>query len=283
MKPTRRLAALFLFCLTIPALRLAAQDTGAIEITVRVTPTGGRAEPARQLTCYLLRKSFADISAEAERAETDGEFDRFVDGLEVSKELKAWMKKHHTVELAGTQFIQKLRPDDVMGVPEFYEAYLQRNMGYDLLGFPKPKYRLSEAQKDPERYARQAEEYKRQVRKFLENNPESADGMDAHLDTLNPGQRWVQQQAEARQRVRRRALQLAGTRYLAAQAETGLDGHAQLTRIAPGEYWLSTLETPAAVGDVRLRWDVPVTVRAGATARAELSNLNAVEPPRTPR
>jgi hypothetical protein len=34
----------------------------------------------------------------------------------------------------------------------------------------------------------------------------------------------------------------------------------------------------ARAGDVRLHWDIPVTVRRGETTRVELSNLNATRP-----
>jgi len=34
----------------------------------------------------------------------------------------------------------------------------------------------------------------------------------------------------------------------------------------------------AVAGDVRLRWNVPVTVRPGETIRVELTNLNAAKP-----
>jgi hypothetical protein len=56
-----RAMALFVSSLTIllPA-RLAAQSAGRIEFTARVAPTGGRPEPVRQLTFYLLRKSLED-------------------------------------------------------------------------------------------------------------------------------------------------------------------------------------------------------------------------------
>jgi len=34
----------------------------------------------------------------------------------------------------------------------------------------------------------------------------------------------------------------------------------------------------AISGDVRLRWDFPVAVRAGESVHVELSNLNALKP-----
>ena len=47
--------------------------------------------------------------------------------------------------------------------------------------------------------------------------------------------------------------------------------------LAPGEYWVSTLNLDANAGDTRLSWDAPVTIRTGETTRVELTNLNAVE------
>jgi hypothetical protein len=71
---------------------------------------------------------------------------------------------------------------------------------------------------------------------------------------------------------------LAEERYLAAHTDTDLEGHGSFAGIAAGRYWIAVLGTEAISGDVRLRWDFPVTVRQGETARVELSNLNAVRP-----
>jgi hypothetical protein len=80
--------ALFIGSLTIllPA-RLAGQSTGRIEFTARVAPTGGRPEPVRQLTFYLLRKSLEDIRAEALQMAPAPDMDKFIDALTVSPEL----------------------------------------------------------------------------------------------------------------------------------------------------------------------------------------------------
>ncbi len=257
-----------------------APQTGSVEFVARVTPTAGRPEPVRQLTFYLLRKSFADIQKEAEESEPKLDMDRFIEGLEVSKKLKAWMKKKHTVELSGSDFTRQLTVDDIMGVPEFYDAYLTRNSGDAALGFPKPKYRPQDATQNPAKYKRQVEEYRAQVRRFIENHPQSIEGIEVQLDAINPGPRWAQQQSEQRRRSRRQTLQLAQTRHLVTKTDTNLDGRGILTDIPPGQYWFSTLETEAVAGDARLRWDIPVTVRAGQTTQVELSNLNAVEPQR---
>ncbi len=45
--------------------------------------------------------------------------------------LKAWMKKNHTVQLSGTDFTRALTADDIVDMPEFYNAYMLRNSGYE--------------------------------------------------------------------------------------------------------------------------------------------------------
>jgi hypothetical protein len=77
--------------------------------------------------------------------------------------------------------------------------------------------------------------------------------------------------------VLRLAPEFAQTKYLAAKADTDLDGRASVSGLAPGEYWLSTLNLDANAGDTRLGWDAPVAIRAGQTTRVDLTNLNAIE------
>ena len=79
--------------------------------------------------------------------------------------------------------------------------------------------------------------------------------------------------------IRRRALDLAQSKYLVARAETNLQGEGFLRGSQPGNYWLSTLDVSANVGDARPRWDTPLTVRPGQQVRIVLSNVNAVESP----
>jgi hypothetical protein len=70
---------------------------------------------------------------------------------------------------------------------------------------------------------------------------------------------------------------VAQKKYLAAKVDTDLEGHAFLRELAPGNYWISTLNFDASAGDVRVRWDVPVTIQAGQAFRIELTNLNATD------
>ena len=70
---------------------------------------------------------------------------------------------------------------------------------------------------------------------------------------------------------------MAQTKYLVGKTDTDLDGRASLSGLAPGSYWLSTLNLDANAGDTRLGWDVPVTIRAGQGTRIELTNLNGAD------
>src|SRR4051812_11855807 len=119
------LALFVLFCgLT---LRAQAAASGDVEFSARIQPAGGRLEPVRSLPFYLLKKSVADIRIEAEKAEPPTDVDAFVDKLTVSAELKSWMKKNHTVALSGSEFTKHLNADDIIGIPEFLDAYMAQN------------------------------------------------------------------------------------------------------------------------------------------------------------
>ena len=259
-------------------LRAQAPAPASIEFLARIQPAGGRPEPVRTHAFYLLRKSLADIRTEAEQTEPPTDLDGFVESLTVSAELKAWMKKYHTVELAGSAFTKRLTAEDITGIPEFLEAYMKHNGASLNAGVPAPKYKESDRQDNPEKYRREREQYLRAISRHIAARPETIHGIDAQLGDTNPTQRWAQRQAEQQRRIERRSLTLAQTTYLAAQTDSDLEGRGAIRGLVPGTYWLSTLDTPALAGDVRLRWDVPVQVAPGETARIELSNVNAIEP-----
>jgi hypothetical protein len=277
-----RIASLIVFAtaLVIAAVATPAAQTGSIEFTAGVTPSSGQAEPVRGLTFYLLSKSFQEIRKEVEAAEPKADLNAFIDKLEVSPELKAWMKKNHSVSLSGEEFLHRLKIDDVLNVPEFRDAYITDNVSTKPLGFPKAKYSENDRDRNPEKYKKQVEEYNDALRKFLGSNPQSMDGMDLLLTNSDGSHKWGQLGAQRSARVGQRTLQLAQSRYRVAQTQTDLNGRGVLSGIRPGAYWLSTLEIQADIGDVRVRWDAPVTLRAGEAAHVELSNFNAVEPQR---
>ena len=263
-------------------LRAQAPASGSIEFQARIQPAGGRLEPVRSLSFFLLRKSLADIRTEAEQAEPPTDLDGFVESLSVSDELKAWMKKYHTVALSGTDFTKRLTAEDITGVQEFLDAYMKHNGASLNAGVPAPKFKESDRLSNPEKYRRERQQYLQAIKRHIAAHPETVHGIDAQLGDSNPTQRWAQRQTEQQRKIERRSQALAQTTYLAAQTESDLEGRGALRGLAPGTYWLTTLDTPAMAGDVRLRWDVPVQVAPGQTARIELSNLNAIEPASRP-
>ena len=259
-------------------LRAQTPATGNIEFQARIQPAGGRPEPVRSLPFYLLRKSLADIRADAEQAEPPSDLDGFIESLTVSGELKAWMRKFHTVALAGTEFTKRLTADDITGVPEFLEAYMKHNSASLNAGVPAPKFKESDRLNNPERYKREHAQYLQAIQRHIAARPETLQAIDAQLGDSNPSQRWAQRQTEQQRKIERRSLVLAQTTYLAAQTDSDLEGRGAIRGLLPGAYWLATLDTPALAGDVRLHWDVPVRIAPGETARIELSNVNALEP-----
>jgi hypothetical protein len=257
----------------------ASPQTGAIEFVAKATPSSGTDEPIRGMTFYLLSKSFDDIGKEAAVTYPLVQMDAFIDKLDVSKELKSWMKKNHCVNLAGEDFIKKLKPDDVMDVTEFYKAYIERMSGDQSVAFPQPKYTAAEKKKNPAKYDEQFKQYHNAVRAFLVLNPKSTDGIDLALEEVNPGHQWNTINSNSMSELHRHTIELAQSKYLVARTDTDLQGQGSLRGIAPGTYWLSTLDILAQTGDARQRWDVRITVPAGKTSYVTLSNINAVQPP----
>ncbi len=272
-------ASLLLSALFLGSRAWAAQSgaPGSLDFTAYVRPSEGQAEPVRQMAFYLLSRSLSDIRKEIEN--TDGLVDlgHFVDQLSVSAELKDWMKRHHRVDLAGNDFIKELTAADVVDVPEFLGAYSEQNGAALHAVIPEPKYGKGEAQKNSEKYKLQREQYRQALRRYIQANLDSLEGIDAELRELNPYTRWIHVQGEQQRRIEQRVMQLAQTRYLVATTVTNLSGHAAFDNLAPGQYWISNLDASALAGDLRLRWDVAVAVAPAQTAHIELSNLNAIE------
>lgn len=255
-----------------------AQQTGSLEFTAQVSPTDGQAEPARGITVYLLRRSFADICRESETAEPVPQMDPFIEKLDVSAPMRAWMKRHQRVELSGADFPKLITAQDIFDVPEFSDAFAKRNELDPSVKLPQAKYLSIDRKKHPDKYDAALDQYHAALREYIKNHPETLDTMYIALDPIDPGPRWQKIQHDRKEHIRRHALELAGMKYLAGKTETDLDGRGHFSGVAPGAYWLSTLESQATAGDVRVRWDFAVKVLAGRVSAAELSNLNAVEP-----
>jgi hypothetical protein len=284
MKRISFLATILIACTSAAVISAAAPataQTGTIEFVARATPSGGLDEPIRGFPFYLLSKSFEDINKEVDASVPKPDMDAFIDRLEVSPELKQWMKKNHWTQLSGEDFIHKLHVDDIMTVPEFNKAYMERNSGDQSVTFPKPKVKPMEKAKDPAKFDKLTKEYTEAVRHFIEDNPQSIDGIDLGLSSIDPSAKWNDLQNKRVPEIHRQVLDLAQSKYLVARMVTDLQGEASARGIAPGTYWLSTLDVAADVGDARPRWDMPVSVRPGETARISLTNANAVRPSRS--
>ena len=272
-------AILITFVLGGVAPRAAAQ-AGSIEFVAHATPSGGLEEPIRGFPFSLLSKSFEDIGKEAEATSPKPDQDAFIDKLDVSKELKAWMKKNHSVTLSGEEFASKLHSADIMDIPEFFSAYMARNSGDQFINFPKPKYKPTDKVNDPAKYEKLHKEYLDAIRHYIDVNPQSIEGIDVGLADIDPGAKWDAVLSKRVPDIHRQTLLLAQSKYLVAHTQTDLQGQGFFRGIPPGSYWLSTLDVSAEVGDARPRWDVPVRVLPNQTAYIALSDANAVQPSR---
>ena len=258
----------------------AAAQTGSIEFVARAAPSGGLEEPVRGFPFYLLSKSFDDIEKEVDQANPKPDMNAFIDNLDskYSPELKSWMRKNQWVSLSGPEFVNKLTTKDILTVPEFRKAYIERNAGDRTENFPKPKAKPSDQAKNPAKFEKLSAEYEEAVHRYIDQHPESIEGIDLNFTDIDPGRKWSALVGKRLPEVRRRALELAQSKYLVARAETNLQGQGYLNSVLPGTYWISTLDVAAVVGDTRSQWDVAVTVHPGHTEYVALSNVNAFRP-----
>lgn len=255
----------------------SANTTGALEITARITPTAARPEPVRQFTFYLLTKSYAEIAKEVEETDKPPTREQFINGLSVSKELKEWLRTRDILDLTMPGMDKAVTPDDIIHVPEFLLAYQRSNSGGVTTGLPKPRYTEMDKTEKPGRYEKLKQDYLASLRKFIIAHPQTVSGIELELEGVNPQNKWARIEGDHARRVMRLAPDVAQTKYLATKADTDLEGHAAVSGLAAGNYWISTLNLDAAAGDTRLRWDVRVTITPGQTTRIELTNLNAAD------
>lgn len=277
---TRAFFLLFLAALLIAALPADPQNaTGSVELVVRATPSGARPEKVMGQPFHLLRASLQAIEAQARAAVGEPDRAAFIDTLDLSAALKDWMKRTGRLDLRGGEFTQALTPDEIMGVPEFFTAYQERNLPFVGMGFPKRKAKPKDRKKNPKKWEASEKRYLEEVRAYLELHPESKQGLDEHLTHIDAHARWRAVEHQHGRRVRQHVVRLVEGRYLLARTETDLEGRARFDNIPPGEYWITNLWNEVRAGDVHLNWDLRVEVAAGRTAYIELSNANALPSP----
>jgi hypothetical protein len=273
----RVVLALGVSCFFLAGFLAAQGGTGAISLSARVAATGAQPESVRQFPLYVLTKSYADVVKEVEGQDALPTRDKFIDGLTVTPELKAWLKAHDLIDLTSPDLDKVLTPEDIMKVPEFFAAYERSNAGGVTKGFPLPKYREADKEANPDRYQKQKEEFLTATKKFMETHPSSVQGIELELTGVNPKVPWDDMQAKHKNKVAQFAPDTAQLKYMAAKVLTDLDGHALISGLPAGNYWVSSLGMDATSGDRRLSWDVPVNVQAGQTIHLDLSNLNATD------
>ncbi|MGB2634200.1 MAG: carboxypeptidase-like regulatory domain-containing protein [Candidatus Acidiferrum sp.] len=275
MRNFRRILLALAAFIYSPAFLAAQTSTGALDLTAQVAPTGAQDEPVRQFNLYILTRSYADVIQEVSGQNILPTREEFIDKLTVSPELKAWLKAHKTLDLTTTDLDKSLTTDDIMKIPEFFAAYERSNSGGVTKGFPLPKYRESDKTANPEKYAKQKEEFLSDTKKFIETHPASVQGIELELTSVNPKVAWDNLHVRHAASLAQAAPDAAQVKYLAAKVQTDLDGHAFISGLPPGNYWVSSLGVEAISGDRRLKWDVPITIQASKTLRLSLSNLNA--------
>ena len=235
----------------------AQTATGSLELMARITPTAARPEPVRQFTFYILTKSYTAIIKEVEEKDPPPARDGFIDSLTVSPQLRAWLKGHDTLDLTSPELDKLLTPDDLIKVPEFLLAYQRSNGGGVTSGLPRAKYTEADRTEHPEKYEKLRQEYLNALMKFIRAHPETVSGVELELDGVNPQKKWAALLSDRRKKVQRTAPDLAQIKFLAAKADTDLEGHAAVSGLAPGDYWISSLNLEAEAGDMRVHWTFP--------------------------
>ena len=129
MRTKLLLPALVCALLSLGQMSFAQGATGRLQVTARIAPTGGRPEPVRQFTFYVLTMSYAEILKQASAEYPLASRAEFIDELKISPELKAWMKKNDVIDLVAPDVDKLFTPDDIMEVPEFLAAYGRSNSG----------------------------------------------------------------------------------------------------------------------------------------------------------
>jgi hypothetical protein len=181
------------------------------------------------------------------------------------------------MDLTMPDFDKLVTPIEIMEVPEFLAAYQRSNSGGVTTGMPIPRFREADREGNPEKYEKQRQEYVKALKKFVETHPASVTGMELELAGVNPKYQWDKLHSDHKKKIAQLAPDTAQTKYLAAKADTDMDGRVTVSGLAPGTYWVSSLSMDAASGDRRLNWDVAAKVQAGQTTRVDLSNVNGID------
>src|ERR1700724_3082355 len=115
MKRASPLLLVLLLCSLCAARSGTSQTTNStLDITARITPTAARPEPARQVTFYVLSKSYRDICKEVEAEDAPPDREKFISDLKVSPQLKEWLREQDLLYLTAPNTDPLLTANELM-------------------------------------------------------------------------------------------------------------------------------------------------------------------------
>ena len=178
-------------------------------MNVRITATGGRPEPVRDFTFYVLTKSYAEIIKEVETQDVLPTREEFIESLKISPQLKSWMKEHDVMDLAQIDLYKMVTADNILQIPEFLAAYQRSNSGGVTAGLPNPKFKDADKETNPAKYEKQKQEYLIALKKFIQSNPSTVSGIELELAAVNPKSQLDKIHFEHRKKIAQMAADTA--------------------------------------------------------------------------
>ena len=135
------------------------------------------------------------------------------------------MKKNSLVDLSGEDFVKKLKPDDIMGVPEFFSALHDERMTTDAsVSFPDAEIQAGRQSEGSGKVRRLKQAYYDAVRAFFVAHPKSTDGHGSGAGGSESGPQVGYLPVQGSGRSRAATSELAQGSYLVARATPDLEG-----------------------------------------------------------
>lgn len=289
-----------MFCLgfipeTIAQKRPDVQ-TAALKIKVGVIFKNGDVKPLPRAEFSLNRKDGESIKVEAEKSlnlpPADSFFEYIDSQLNVSRELKEWIKKNDQQNFSAYKTVWKiLTINDAFQIPEFFEQLRSfknplvksRLSGEMILTKPNqpPEYPIASGNKENDDAS--ILKYKEILSQYF---PSPGDNFQAkyywiedlalpvamkypNLDYISSSRKAE----ETRKSMIDMAVKLLTKKYTVRTAKTSFTGEADF-EVPAGTYWLSNNE-PSSIGSSNILWDMKINLKPGQVIRIELSNDNA--------
>ena len=251
-------------------------SVGTVVFRAGVVLGTGDVKPVPRQDFFLLSKSLSAIERETLEKYPLPTFGSYVDTLQISPELKAWMNRYEGSELLEAIKLH-LTYEDTRKVPEFKKALELALLGYQATGKIPPSPSEKDRLRSDAKHIKKVRAFEDAVRHELESDSSLRGQVWAWLAQANPflpSASWNGFLAEAIEDRRARARHQT-PQYVVATTKTNLLGEGRFEQIKPGTYWLSNLHY-APVALARVLWDVRVELKTGEIKELELSNDNAL-------